>query len=976
VALIELFAYDRAQTTVTSGGTDAPVSGTVETWIVASSAMFGAAVTGVSQFHVADLFAPSEIIAVTNITGTTWTVTRGAGSTTPVPHAAGFLVFQTTTAGFLAGVAPLASPALTSVPTAPTASPLTGTTQIATTAYSDAAVALKAPLASPALTGTPTAPTASALTNSTRIATTAYTDSAVSVPAALAAQKAANLSDLASAAAARGNLGVPGVATAVTRLGGTTSSTAATQPFLNPVDYGAVFDGTTNDSPALAAVQAAANVAVAMPPATASVASPVSFTQSGERIRGAGMYSTTVRAASGLGSIFSQVASGYVSGVTLEDMTIDGASLATGGIHGYGYGIGRLTLRRCRFVNFPGSIIDSGYASEFVIEDCEAEGNGLAAASFFTATNKEFDSLILRRNKLRWMSNGVIVGSNGFNAVFVEIDDNDFEHGWMHTKALFAGSGGTVTYTSTTVTDTAASFSGINTVALQPIRAMPVLQTGTFTTVTGAHIADTSASFVSNGVVRNNMVRTGTSFAVVDAVESATTIHVREWLSQSTYLPVAPPSAGASYTVYGLLFLNADMATSTTITGIHGASGGGGGWYGLNGIESTPANGTLYEVPALGNYPLYLTSVTDRCQITNNRFRGGWADQIEHFGTRAVITDNICEDGNNYGIFTGSSSATPTLDKSVISGNIIKHNAFGLGITGSSDVEAGPNQYEDNGWGLPNGNVPWQVLINDSARITITGGNATNTAECLSNTVGLKITGANTADCKVQGFRGYGNLAGDIYVTSTVPAGTCELIDVSGVIAYQVTSNGQRLQVKGTGVPSLPASQGSTFLRTDGSPAATLYVKESASDGTGWDAMGIGTAYGQRVAYSAITSPVTATSASSTPTSMTAIPGAPSITLPNDSFTYRVTLSAPSMYPSAQQITAIGIGTAGTAILKYTIAGYSSELDAPCYVQVDVTGSSLSAAAVGCYAYASSGGNVTLGASAIGPAELSAVRVA
>lgn len=42
-----------------------------------------------------------------------------------------------------------------------------------------AALALKAPLASPALTGSPTAPTQTALDNSTKLATTAYTDAAV-----------------------------------------------------------------------------------------------------------------------------------------------------------------------------------------------------------------------------------------------------------------------------------------------------------------------------------------------------------------------------------------------------------------------------------------------------------------------------------------------------------------------------------------------------------------------------------------------------------------------------------------------------------------------------------------------------------------------------------------------------------------------------------------------------------------------------
>lgn len=103
----------------------------------------------------------------------------------------------------------LTSPALTGTPTAPTASVGTNTTQVATTAFVQAAVsallasapgaldtlnelaaalgndanfattitnalALKAPLASPALTGTPTVPTAAAGTDTTQAASTAY----------------------------------------------------------------------------------------------------------------------------------------------------------------------------------------------------------------------------------------------------------------------------------------------------------------------------------------------------------------------------------------------------------------------------------------------------------------------------------------------------------------------------------------------------------------------------------------------------------------------------------------------------------------------------------------------------------------------------------------------------------------------------------------------------------------------------------
>lgn len=64
--------------------------------------------------------------------------------------------------------APIASPALTGAPTAPTPATADDSTKIATTAF------VKANLASPAFTGTPTAPTADSSANNTQIATTAF----------------------------------------------------------------------------------------------------------------------------------------------------------------------------------------------------------------------------------------------------------------------------------------------------------------------------------------------------------------------------------------------------------------------------------------------------------------------------------------------------------------------------------------------------------------------------------------------------------------------------------------------------------------------------------------------------------------------------------------------------------------------------------------------------------------------------------
>jgi hypothetical protein len=122
--------------------------------------------------------------------------------------------FATTISTALGLKAPLASPALTGTPTAPTAAPGTNSTQLATTAFVAAAAALLAPLASAALTGTPTAPTAAPGTNTTQLATTAFVAAA-----------AALLAPLASPA-------LTGTPTAPTAAPGTNSTQLATTAFV------------------------------------------------------------------------------------------------------------------------------------------------------------------------------------------------------------------------------------------------------------------------------------------------------------------------------------------------------------------------------------------------------------------------------------------------------------------------------------------------------------------------------------------------------------------------------------------------------------------------------------------------------------------------------------------------------------------------------------------------------------------------
>ena len=189
----------------------------------------------------------------------------GTDYLTPTGSAAGLTSFPTlnqNTTGTAAGLS--GTPALPNGTTATTQTAADDSTKLATTAYTDGAVAtetsraetaeaLKAPLASPALTGTPTAPTATALTDNTQVATTAYADAAVAVETsraetaeALKLAKASNLSDVASASTAYGNISpmttlgdieYENSTPAAARLAGNTS---ATKKFLTQTGTGSV----------------------------------------------------------------------------------------------------------------------------------------------------------------------------------------------------------------------------------------------------------------------------------------------------------------------------------------------------------------------------------------------------------------------------------------------------------------------------------------------------------------------------------------------------------------------------------------------------------------------------------------------------------------------------------------------------------------------------------------------------------------
>jgi hypothetical protein len=120
---------------------------------------------------------PAQTTGVASFNTRTGAVTL---ESTDVTTALGYTPANATT---VAGLAPLASPAFTGTPTAPTPAPGANNTDVATTAF---VATSYAPLANPALTGVPTAPTATTGTNTTQLATTAFVDATLNQYAPIA----------------------------------------------------------------------------------------------------------------------------------------------------------------------------------------------------------------------------------------------------------------------------------------------------------------------------------------------------------------------------------------------------------------------------------------------------------------------------------------------------------------------------------------------------------------------------------------------------------------------------------------------------------------------------------------------------------------------------------------------------------------------------------------------------------------------
>lgn len=171
----------------------------------------------------------------------------GSGTSSLWGSITGTLSTQTDLQNALDLKANLASPTFTGVPTVPTASVGTNTTQAASTAF---VIANAATLSSPAFTGTPTAPTAAANTNTTQLATTAFVvgqasatnplmDGSVAIGTSLKFARADHVHPTDTSRAPLASPGFTGTPTAPTAAAGTNTTQIATTAFVQTAISGA-----------------------------------------------------------------------------------------------------------------------------------------------------------------------------------------------------------------------------------------------------------------------------------------------------------------------------------------------------------------------------------------------------------------------------------------------------------------------------------------------------------------------------------------------------------------------------------------------------------------------------------------------------------------------------------------------------------------------------------------------------------------
>jgi hypothetical protein len=531
-------------------------------------------------------------------------------------------------------------------------------------------------------------------------------------------------------------------------------ATLFTDAVFNVRNYGALGDGTTSDDTAIDAALVACHSAgggvVYFPPGTYAItgANGILLKASNVVLRGAGMRASVLKKLTNAGPLFQSSGSFIRSNMAFEDLGFDLSGDLGNGFTVSGSHVQNAPLRwsRCRFwygdtsANKVG--INLSGCAYVTVEDSVFHSAGRGSGMGVSVANG-IHHLTVQRNRFLYVRNGVSLDTGGADATneaiseHINILNNHFDLGWWLLRAQASGSGATVSYAATTVTDSGASFATFVTPYLTNVRAMPLLESGTGDYAVDGSLTDASATFVTNLVKRGHIVRSGTTWGVVRNVQSETKLWVEQWLSTTDYQPVAAPTDGAAYSVYGVYIGLVASNTGTAITVDR--------WHDLDGTSVTPTAQTLYEVLyQRTNYAISMEWGARYIKVMGNTLLRGWSDQVSVYGRDAIIANNVIMDGEDLGITLHGQS-------NVVQGNRIHHQGTGGMYVTSDDSLIVDNVVTDSQW-VNNINNVWlaDITVYDGSRNRIANNHCSHDTTT-QNHYGIVIYSGNvgTSDANV-----------------------------------------------------------------------------------------------------------------------------------------------------------------------------------------------------------------------------------
>lgn len=432
---------------------------------------------------------------------------------------------------------------------------------------------------------------------------------------------------------------------------GVTKIRTRDEPWSNVLhpDFAVPQGGSANATSAIAAMEAQLTPGSTMYYPQGVYKATIAPTKSAIRWKGAGMWATTIIPTATVLDYMIMWGAVGASNVVFEDMAFDMSNATQGhlmflaGLNGNG-----IVFRRCRFYNIPGYFGLVTGVDGLTIDSCLHHCAGNARGVGWSLGGGSRRIKFIGDNKFMYVGNG-IGGQSAIEDLLV--DGAHFDGGWWFQKSKASRSGAGITYTLNSITDPSGDFvsKGVSSVNQDNVRILTPLRTASTSVTFGIDndIVDPGAGFITLGVSEGYIVRVAGLWAPVQEVLSETQLRVEGWYDNDTYLPSNRPEPGTQYTIYRVRLALVITVTPTvlTITSI----------FDLEGTNSIPADGTLYEIFVRPNYPLHLDGIAggtiSRVKVCNSTFLRGWSDQISMFSVSdAEIINNVVRRGQDYGM--------------------------------------------------------------------------------------------------------------------------------------------------------------------------------------------------------------------------------------------------------------------------------------------------------------------------------------